>query len=58
MGMIRGKLPRDAWAALVVFAISAAAGMVYMSTFDGQAYFAQHMFGPGSRIRCCRARRC
>lgn len=54
MGMIRGKLPRDAWAALVVFAISAAAGIVYMAMFDGQAYFAQHMFGPAAMWACGR----
>jgi len=54
MGKMRGKLPADAWAALVVFAVSAVGGIVYMATFDGQAYFAQHMFGPAAMWACGR----
>ncbi|MCX5768989.1 MAG: hypothetical protein NTZ09_01755 [Candidatus Hydrogenedentes bacterium] len=54
MGKIWGKLPRDGCAALAVFAISAGAGIVYMATFDGQAYFAQHMFGPAAMWACGR----
>ncbi|HUW62115.1 MAG TPA: hypothetical protein VMZ06_14025 [Candidatus Bathyarchaeia archaeon] len=54
MGMMRGKLPGDAWPVLAVFAVSAAAGVLYMATFEGQAYFAQHMFGPAAMWACGR----